>query len=122
MHRGARVNFSKCTPNGPSTLTSASLVCILLRMKGIVPRVIPEMLIYALFRNQIIDEGGRPKIQVEYKAEKKTFFAEEVCVSSQILQSFAIPQLYFVKRRRRPLVTVVLNLTSMQLTAVKYVT
>ena len=122
MHRGARVNFSKCTPNGPSTLTSASLVCILLRMKGIVPRVIPEMLIYALFRNQIINEGGRPKIQVEYKAETKTFFAEEVCVSSQILQSFAIPQLYFVKRRRRPLVTVVLNLTSMQLTAVKYVT
>ena len=52
-------------------------------MKGIVPRVIPEMLIYALFRNQIIDEGGRPKIQVEYKAETKTFFAEEVCVSSQ---------------------------------------
>ena len=42
------------------------------------------MLIYALFRNQIIDEGGRPKIQVEYKAETKTFFAEEVCASSQI--------------------------------------
>ena len=64
-------------------------------MKGIVPRVIPEMLIYALFGNQVIDEGGRPKIQVEYKAETKTFFAEEVCISSQSLQSFAIPQLYF---------------------------
>ena len=32
---------------------------------------------------------------MEYKAETKTFFAEEVCVSSPILQSFAIPQLYF---------------------------
>ena len=31
----------------------------------------------------VINDGGRPKIQVEYKAEKKNFFAEEI--SSMVL-------------------------------------
>lgn len=31
----------------------------------------------------VINDGGRPKIQVEYKSEKKTFFAEEI--SSMVL-------------------------------------
>ena len=28
---------------------------------------------------QVINDAGKPKIQVEYKAETKTFFPEEVC-------------------------------------------
>ena len=32
---------------------------------------------------QVIEEGGKPKIQVEYKAEKKTFYPEEI--SSMVL-------------------------------------
>ena len=31
----------------------------------------------------VINDGGRPKIEVEFKGEKKTFFAEEV--SSMVL-------------------------------------
>jgi len=30
------------------------------------------------FRFQVMNEGGRPKIQVQHKGETKTFFAEEV--------------------------------------------
>ena len=30
------------------------------------------------FHFQVVDDGGRPKIQVEHKGETKTFFAEEV--------------------------------------------
>ena len=31
----------------------------------------------------VINDGGRPKIEVEYKSEKKRFFAEEI--SSMVL-------------------------------------
>ena len=30
----------------------------------------------------VISDGGKPKIQVDYKGETKTFFPEEVCVFS----------------------------------------
>ena len=32
---------------------------------------------------KVVKEGGRPKVQVEYKAETKTFYAEEI--SSMVL-------------------------------------
>ena len=41
------------------------------------------------FHFQVVDDGGRPKIQVEHKGETKTFFAEEVFDPSFLLEYFS---------------------------------
>ncbi len=42
-----------------------------------------DKLKYALLFFQVISDGGKPKIQAEYKGEVKTFFPEEI--SSMVL-------------------------------------
>ena len=41
------------------------------------------------FHFQVVDDGGRPKIQVEHKGETKTFFAEEVFDPCFLLEYFS---------------------------------
>ena len=68
---------------------------------------------------EVIEEGGKPKIQVEYKAEKKTFYPEEV--SSMVLTKMKeTAEAYLGKTISDAVITVPAYFNNSQRQATKY--